>query len=501
MCLNDGAQPEWMDQNPSVWLSSTLDACCSRHFSWNYKYCMGALDDTCARALYYPDWEGENKACTNDGNEPAYMIANPGMYMFSSQADCCAEHYSHNEGVCLGNGVSSLASGDRWYPDWTQGVEACKNDGNAPQYMLDKEALWLYDDRDSCCTRYFEYKQYACMMDGSGPAPTGHYYPDWEGDNKACLLDSATTPAPEWMTSRHTANDQFMFDSLEECCEQHYAWSKTSYVTGGGAAAPTGHYFPDFEGDNESCLVDSTNTPAPDYMTSDHESDGHTWLYDTLQECCEQHFSYRLYACTRSSNGAPIPSGHFYPDWEGDNLACLEDSVATPAPLWMAERHTENDPYMFDSLAECCEKYYHYREFACNGGSAAAPTGHYFPDWEGNNQGCLIDSTATPAPEYMTAGHASDEHTYLYDTLDECCEHHYPYAEEECMGVGGSTTAGTNQWYIDWTELTCVKDCIVSSSDPDCGGLADTFGKSNLHDDKRTCCSTHMSYDFRSCFN
>jgi len=293
-CLNDGAQPAWMEANPTTWLFSTLDKCCATHFAWNYEGCMGTLDDTCARALWYPDWEGENKACKRDGNEPYYMTANPTVFMFSTKADCCEEHYSFAMGVCTGNGVSSLASGNKWYADWSSGDETCQNDGQAPQYMVDNMNLWLYDDRDACCKRFFNYK---------------------------------------------------------------------------------------------------------------------------------------------------------YAD--------------------------------------------------CVGGAAAAPSGRYFPDWEGDNEGCLVDSTTTPAPEYMSSG----ANTWLHATLDECCEQHYGYRVEECKGVTAPASAGTEKWYIDWADFTCVKDCVVSSSDPDCGGLADTYGSSNLHADKRTCCTTHMSYDFKACFN
>lgn len=53
-CLNDGAQPGWMDANANIWLSTTLDKCCTRHFSWNYAYCMSSgSDNTCARAYWY----------------------------------------------------------------------------------------------------------------------------------------------------------------------------------------------------------------------------------------------------------------------------------------------------------------------------------------------------------------------------------------------------------------------------------------------------------------
>jgi len=65
-----------MDADVATYMFSTLDACCSAYFAWNYNACMGDLDNTCARALWYPDWEGTNSGCKRDGNEPLYMTEN-----------------------------------------------------------------------------------------------------------------------------------------------------------------------------------------------------------------------------------------------------------------------------------------------------------------------------------------------------------------------------------------------------------------------------------------
>ncbi|EED86394.1 predicted protein [Thalassiosira pseudonana CCMP1335] len=120
-CLNDGNEPSYMSANPADYMSSTLDKCCNTFFGWNYDMyvlsievnasvsrgsvfeannspplshsCMGLLDDSCARALWYPDWDGENVGCTKDGEEPYYMTSNPMSYLFAQRSDCCSEHY------------------------------------------------------------------------------------------------------------------------------------------------------------------------------------------------------------------------------------------------------------------------------------------------------------------------------------------------------------------------------------------------------------------------
>ena len=60
-----------MAVNPTEWLSSTMEACCKKFFGgYNYDSCMGRYPpdhDDCNVMLYYPDWNGANKGCIDDG--------------------------------------------------------------------------------------------------------------------------------------------------------------------------------------------------------------------------------------------------------------------------------------------------------------------------------------------------------------------------------------------------------------------------------------------------
>lgn len=103
--------------------------------------------------------------------------------------------------------------------------------------------------------------------------------------------------------------------------------------------------------------------------------------------------------------------------------------------------------WLYTDRDACCERYFPYKINSCKGLSNAVVTGKYFPDWEGNNVGCLKDQTSTPAPAYM-AGNG----LFLFDTIDKCCAQHFAYREAECKGSASS--AGTNKWWIDWTANT-----------------------------------------------
>ena len=107
----------------------------------------------CVRELWYPDWEGVNRGCTSDGNEPAYMRNNHVYYIFTKRSDCCAEHYLWNYDECVGRSGKMYV--DWYYPDWEGAVHVCKNGGGQPQYMTNEHKIWMYETLAECCNAYY----------------------------------------------------------------------------------------------------------------------------------------------------------------------------------------------------------------------------------------------------------------------------------------------------------------------------------------------------------
>ena len=60
-----------MAVNPTEWLSSTMESCCKKFFGgYDYDSCIGRYspgNDNCNMMLYYPDWNGANEGCIDDG--------------------------------------------------------------------------------------------------------------------------------------------------------------------------------------------------------------------------------------------------------------------------------------------------------------------------------------------------------------------------------------------------------------------------------------------------
>jgi hypothetical protein len=267
-----------MDADVATYMFSTLDACCSAYFAWNYNACMGDLDNTCARALWYPDWEGTNSGCKRDGNEPLYMTENAIVYMYSTKRDCCNEHYSWNL-ECMGESMGT--TGNKYYPDWT-GDDICKNDGEGPTYMALNPTMWLHDTLAECCAQNYDWKMNECMSlaeDGG----TGLYYPDWSGDNEACLNDSQE---PQYMIQNPSI---WMFSTLAECCEKYYSYNLAT-CTGASPSTGTTKYWMDWT--NKKCVQDCVGSSPCGGLAESWDK-----KYDTKTECCVENMNYDRKEC------------------------------------------------------------------------------------------------------------------------------------------------------------------------------------------------------------
>jgi hypothetical protein len=243
--MSDGNQPAWMDANPTNWLFTTQAKCCEAHFGWNLPTCLGEHPTECASTLWYPDWEGSNKGCLRDGNEPLYMVQNKDGFIFSDKKSCCEEHFSWGFNVCMGgiggtsiahgDGTSTIVygdgSGDKYYADWTSGDDTCKNDGLAPEYMVNVAAMWLYDDLDKCCAQFFSYKLDMCKAGGSTSSYTGtnKWYTSWEDSTcyKDCPVGGTDCGGPaDFFASNN------LFDTKEKCCSTTLQYDYKNCVKG-----------------------------------------------------------------------------------------------------------------------------------------------------------------------------------------------------------------------------------------------------------------------------
>ena len=144
--------------------------------------------------------------------------------------------------------------------------------------------------------------------------------------------------------------------------------------------------------------------------------------------------------------------------------------------------------FLSNSLAECCEKFYSWDWYGCTGTTPVLTNGEYFPDWEGGD-----DDTCTKEgeiPDYML----SNQRYYLSPTLEDCCEKHFSWKKNECMG---GTMTGSNKWYVVYgtqREETCLQDCLTTSSNQFCGGLVPSWQEDDLFETQEECCEERLNW-------
>ena len=202
-----------MELDPTSWLSSSMEACCQKFFGgFNFDKCMGRYPpdhDDCNVMLHYPDWNGENKGCASDGQEPYYMLSNAQYFLSNTREECCKKFYEWDYWGCTGTKPPS--SGD-YYPNWTgasSSSSSCLNDEKMPTYMLNSPTWYLSSTLKECCERHFnfdfhncmgteaqgtnkwyvKYDAYTCVQDCVGAAPCGGIAESWDevfGDKKTC---------------------------------------------------------------------------------------------------------------------------------------------------------------------------------------------------------------------------------------------------------------------------------------------------------------------------
>ncbi|KAL7425734.1 hypothetical protein ACHAXM_000147 [Skeletonema potamos] len=169
-----------------------------------------------------------------------------------------------------------------WYPDWNSGEIRCKNDGNAPNYML-LTGWWHESSKDACCKRYFMWAYNECAGQSAEYLPG--YYPVWGNTEPRC----ATGNPPNYMRDNPKG---WIHKTIEECCRNNFVWDTNCVANSGGVAVvdlTAALYYADWER-TKTCINDGH---APGYMKSSPK----LWMYDTILSCCKANYFWREREC------------------------------------------------------------------------------------------------------------------------------------------------------------------------------------------------------------
>ena len=109
-------------------------------------------------------------------------------------------------------------------------------------------------------------------------------------------------------------------------------------------------------------------------------------------------------------------------------------------------------------------------------------TGRFYPDWiDDSSSTCLEDGNE---PIYM----ANNPGSWIFDSLQECCERYFKWDLNGCMNLKGS-----GLWYADVVNDVCVTDCDSGEGNT-CAGIAGF--SDNLYSDPKSCCKMELAWRF-----
>ena len=201
-------------------------------------------------------------------------------------------------------------------------------------------------------------------------------------------------------------------------------------------------------------------------------------------------FGFSILSAVLGSATAAYDPDSFYPDWM-NTQKCVDDGKA---PQFMKLNPTS---WTYATLAACCDKHFSWNKAECYGNAAQIPgydETFYYPSWSGGDM-CVNDGEAD-------AFMKQNPDQWFFPTLDECCEKWYGYDLNACKTAFVDdddivNTLGTNEWYPDWLNGACVRDCEQNDLTESCGGLANSWD--STHATRTECCQARFGWNEDVC--
>lgn len=190
-CLNDGNAPHYMRD---MYFENSRASCCKKYFSWDYISCAG--NSLGLPTGFYPDWTSNEDKCVNATDTmPDYMRNNPKLWLSDTVESCCESYYNWEFNNCVsksgGNVVLSYTG--KYYvnhqklicqQDCPQGENGGRCGGAVKSWNV------LYDTAKKCCEKKLGWIAIStCEAKSNLATTTGslHWYVDWV--NEKCVKD------------------------------------------------------------------------------------------------------------------------------------------------------------------------------------------------------------------------------------------------------------------------------------------------------------------------
>lgn len=164
-----------------------------------------------------------------------------------------------------------------------------------------------------------------------------NWFPDWVGRSGTCKNDGSY---PRYMAIMGS----YFENSLDSCCKKYYDWDYPK-CAGNSGTLPNG-YYPNWGKIEAKCLESSEEMPP--YIRANSEQ----WVYNDIEACCKDHYSWAYNECIMGSGGT-LPtsvSGQWYVDWKV--YKCVKDCADSSDSL--CGGHAKSWDETYGSASECC---------------------------------------------------------------------------------------------------------------------------------------------------
>ena len=140
---------------------------------------------------------GENDALDSDANPK------------TGRAEVTLQSGEINDDIDAG-----IMDASPYYPDWTNNVQVCTNDGFDPAWLEGQKVNYLYSNKEACCKQHFWWRMTQCMANEEFK----FYQKEDKCDTKVVFEDwESNTP------DMFHGGESTLFDTLDECCA-HKFW-------------------------------------------------------------------------------------------------------------------------------------------------------------------------------------------------------------------------------------------------------------------------------------
>ncbi|KAL7468994.1 hypothetical protein ACHAXS_009230 [Conticribra weissflogii] len=534
-CLNDGNQPSYM--NKGGYLEATLQACCTRYFSWNYNHCMGGT--AVGSAKWYVDYA--NSKCVQDcasSTSPAGCtnfggLATPADVLYPDAASCCtAKLSSIAKGFCEAKSTGTTYAGSmKWYVDYENSrcEQDCKTAGGTcitPGGIIEASSTTLYDSASLCCAGKLSYINTEVCASNSNPSSTGtgKYYPD--PMNYKCLVDTTGSRAP--------STTKTLYSTASDCCGS-MTWIDKNLCSSRSTGTRSDKWF----------LKDLTKGGCVKDCSSGVEcaviTDPNVKLYDTAAQCCTAQLSWIPKASCESvsTTGSAVPSPTTpvaTNKWYSSTGNVCKQDCATSSSAPTCGGIDSLGKTLYSDPSSCCAAQFSWIDKTlCAAMSTGTYTNKFYVNYSSNK--CQQDCSTGSGSSAACGGHPADLSVTLYSSASDCCKAKLGSIDlatctavstgspapattttTTSTGSAASTTTttstttkastttttstttkasttvyvATNKWYSS-TDNICKQDCAISASAPTCGGIAKDLWKT-LYSDASSCCAAQFSW-------